>query len=485
MERYQTLVFGAGEYLPFLQLLSLRLLTSSSLQHLRDDREITPSDWERFDFYAQRVYKLECHQYYAGPYRWDYLEPAVASITRLHALKGGSLLPNIQNVTWTYRDVPGASFTMLESLFTPNLTSLDLIFQREGQDKLPRDLIMSIPAHCRYLRRFRLYSPLGLLDIPSLHVLQQCKSLNDVTIVITSKDDRPGFTGTYAVDPEVLEQLASFSTLSELRMIKGATYARPDISRPSTFPAVKMLFLDVGDTSSATGILAGCIFPSLKKLHIFYRLSEPRAAIELPELVRSQVSCDTLEVLTIDHTRWRSTQEIYGDIIIPSSSLHSLLDFRNMRVLNFRPQFGISLTDADLEMFARAWPHLSTLHIVGEPGIEAAADPARPTYKGIAHLVRLCLRLTTLDVVIAETTRAEAGPSALDDLPESPNHVLLGFNHSPLTDADFAASWILKMFPSVAPLAPRNRYTPIPVDLNALLVETWDDVFKMVERRRA
>lgn len=310
------------------------------------------------------------------------------------------------------------------------------------------DTMTSLTAHCPYLESLRLDMPFGVFDPVLLsYTLRRCGMLKHLSLAICDLDSK-GFECGYAVNFELLSVIAALPKLSELHILSGPLYER-DAVRSIAFPSLRVLSLRGQDTSSLSGILEDCTFPSVVELSIsfFFVSGQPSDVTELPRIIRSHVSCDTITSLIVQNRGWRVKMP-YRPIVFSAPSFRPLLDFRNLEHLEFRPRLGISLTDVDLEGFARSWPRLHTLRIVGDHDIETEDlenSVARPTYRGLAHLVRLCPDLTDISIVIAEP---EGGvPTLLEDLPVSPHRVRLELKHFVFLDVRFAALWISKMFP--------------------------------------
>lgn len=423
-----------------------------------------PSDLDRFEFYAQRIRRLEYQQHRT-------LNPAEAVLQELRGLKGGPLWPNVQSVSWTVKDIPSAPFRFLESLFTPILGSLDIICEFDKGQKMPEDIMTSLSTRCPYLENLRLDLPLGVLDTAMLlSSLRRCNVLQRLSLTISAKTAQ-GHSPPYTVDSHFLSEIAALPKLAELRVVRSSEYSHDrDVVHPIAFSSLKGLLLDVKDTSSISRMLEDCMFPFLAELSISFDLvsGQPTDILELPRIVRSHISCNNIGSLTV-YKRGSRVMEIYSHAVISMSSLHPLLDFRNLHHLEFRPRLAISLTDVDLESFARSWARLHTLKIVGEPNMGLHA---LPTFRGLAHLVRFCPDLANISVVLGEPE--ERVPSDLNDLPVSSNRVQLDFNHSVFSDVQFAALWISKMFPNFR--RPDRSTTMTTMNLN--------EVFRMVERQR-
>lgn len=386
--------------------------------------------------------------------KWYYAEPTGSVIRTLRELKGSPLLPNLQSVYWTAKDISGPSFDTLRSLFTANLTSLDLVCVRSG-DRLPEDVLIALAVHCPRLQRFHLQIPLDILDTDSLSSVLRyhLSALPQFAFTIKGKDSH---VHPFIVKPNHLSALESFSNLCELRLVKGSYVRDENITVSCTFPSIKVLHLDSNDVPSARRIFEDCTFPSLTDISVLYRestpMSHPERETQLLALIISKISHNMLHTFDMRYiggpeTMW-TNNNTPTDVDI--SDLNQLFVFPNLRHLSFRlgPGLNIVLTDANLEAFAHTWPHLRTLHIGNE---RESRDPSvpRPTFRGLVPLIQLCPDLTTLSLDIAPTPTL--GPDDLEDLPASTQNMSLGFHYSPMGDIESAASWMAKMFPRSGP----------------------------------
>lgn len=307
-----------------------------------------------------------------------------------------------------------------------------------------------LPLSCPGLKNLRLDVPGQTLDMETLSsLLRRCATLDRVVLHVGMED---GSTG-YIVDTSLLFQATQLPKLCELRLDGGASYPTQKKEKSDMaphvlqFPHLNILSLRTDDAGSVDSILNQSSFPSLKELYISSTTPDPDSALELPRLLHRQIGHDTLEELWLSSDTRTSTMELYGSMVIQSSALLPLTSFHNLRIVQLRPGFGISLNDADLKTFASAWPRLHTLTIIGDWKNEQGARISRPTYKGIAHLVRLCPELSSVGLVISPNP--PHGESwVLDDLPVSSHRMRLDFAHTKADDLEVMGSWIGKMFPN-------------------------------------
>lgn len=358
----------------------------------------------------------------------------------------------------------------------------------------------ALPAYCPHLQRLHLKAPFDVLDFVSLSsVLHEYGALRQFALTIDIGDQRQGDRGDYVVTPSLLSQLTTISNLSELRLVNEprmfnrSSYApSKDIVQPSIFRSIKVLCLYFDDVESTIRLWEDFEFPFLRELSVEYGESHPYPApLRMLSRITASVSCDTLQSITIrccPHLPRRFS------VVAGPLCLHQLVPFCNLRYLVFELSFNpIPLTDADLEEFARARPHLRTLQLINKP--------EDVTYRGVAALVRLCPDLTTLSIDIAPTPALE--PDVLADLPVSTNTVLLVFcnsvqrtgwtsvpsptNHvhldhrEPVGNVESTAAWVAKMFPRGPPLQRRDRSQEREPYIRW---RTWDEVFALADKER-
>lgn len=416
-----------------IQLISLMIF---NFQRFVASTNVVQVDWERFDFYAKRVRRLMYNQY-CGSLEWPPGVRADHIIQKFQELKGSPLLPNVQSIRWSIRTLQGVSLDSLKVLFTPTLTSLSLNYELfKKRQKLPEDVIAAIPSHCLRLQHLSLKFVPGVLNLESLPaILRKCGTLQRLTLDVI---DLHG-----VLDP-FLSELATVAKLYELGLTTSRSYIdTQNIAHPFRFPSVKVLRLHSTDALSITSVLEGCDFPSLTELSI----SPPRrfALRLISESISSNIAHDTLQSLTVYYRGSMSWNEVEVAACSVFDSLQPLLIFRNLRHLHIeiKHKVNISLTDADLERLAQAWPHLRHLRIL--PGDKRNSRGALPTYRGLVSLVRHCPHLNTLAILIAATPSLSRVERAA--LPTSTQRIALDFYWSEVGDPWGAASWIAKMFP--------------------------------------
>lgn len=408
------------------------------------------------------------------------------------AAKGGLLLPHLHSIIWTTLPRPQCGYDtyhLLKDLYTPTLRSVTIVCQQKSDRSSLAEALEALPQACPYMQECILEVPSGGFDIATLSVtLHNCTALDRLTLVTGTKYVQLD----QAEDPTFVSRLAALPMLRDLQLMTGCDYTSqgdlPPISDIVTLPTVERLSIRSRDTISPNAILRAHSVPNLQRLVISYtRRPDPENLAELSSLAARSQSLKRFELTANDHPQdfaGGGSQHPNRLVIEADHVLRPLLSCRHLRVVTLRLSLPIALSDADLHGFARAWPALRSLEIVGGRQLEVGVISTRPTYLGIAHLVRHCPDIAHLSLVISDAEAPPTSSIALENLPVSTNRMALmapAFNHSKVNDLTFTAGWIRTMFPQAVTVYRTANTATVSWAGNSQDVVEWTEVVRLIE----
>ncbi|KAH7905453.1 hypothetical protein BJ138DRAFT_772702 [Hygrophoropsis aurantiaca] len=205
------------------------------------------------------------------------------------------------------------------------------------------------------------------------------------------------------------------------------------------------------------------LFPEMSDIHISSRTV--RLALDFVELMhhtprRFQLTAEFTRTSQAIHALFvalsnraldsPSHLKLYGSDLQDNSAsaptisfetMHPLLGFRNLRVLQIESFGTFSLDDEALKAFAMAWPNLETLWLYHS----IWPRPLGITFQGLSHLVKFCPNLKRLALAFDATNVYFVG----GELQDASNHTikLLYALNSPLSDPGSVARLLKCLFP--------------------------------------
>lgn len=421
----------------------------------------------------------------------------------LRSMRGVTLLPNVRFVQLQLASLEHslqfllgvASFCLLEVCLTWRDQSA--IDDRPRQQTLLRNFT-TILSLCPSFQTLYLTMTAASVDLRTLSdALHTCEYLRFVSLIIEGYHRGLGSTSVESGTngdrlTELLTYLSSIPCLRELELRNGVLSESADhdtevaITSPSlVFRDLTKVFVDVGPGTDAfyKALFTTCHFPILRSCVL--RVASTLCSA-LPALLKSTVSVKALQTLHVSF--WQRASVLIARIgFVELRPLSVFTSLQSLRIAG--RDFTIELGDHHWESMARGWPHIRHFDI--EDGVGGGDDNTvtvlRPSYKSLAHFVRLCPKLTQITLTLRDEHPLDT--DELDSLPVSDRPIVLHLWHSTFRNFDPPARWIARMFPRLRLLTHATGYRVGYGITNPFLTyrhESWVELFDQVKsiRRR-
>lgn len=369
------------------------------------------------------------------------------------------------------------------------------------------DALSLLPSESPQLQKVEIHLQLRLFDVQHLsNILQQLGHLQRTALSIRTYGNLPYVMAGHDVqvrhhetsypNSQLCLQLTTVPQLREFSILNNLVYLSDLTLSPHSikFASLDKLKLSFSDAKYANTLFHEASFPAVKSLNLSYLRTEPNHIQQLLALIRSSFSCETLESLVLTTPPVMELHLAKRDSMFSASLYEPLHDFHNLRKVQFDIRSGLRINDADLEAFGRAWPRLESIEITSNSVAEVVATQPveKPTYRGLASLVRQCPDLKKIRLVLAEEVHSVRAFLDSEDMIVSSNEVQLDLMHTPADDLDTLALWVAKMFPrcsgiSCMGMSPPSYYAATePLVMNGTLQYSppWKDLMDLVDRYR-
>ncbi|KAH9919420.1 uncharacterized protein B0H18DRAFT_1122536 [Fomitopsis serialis] len=363
----------------------------------KPNKHTTPQDWERFDFYGQRVRELQC-----GPSSsLGHASRAISDdlffwlvSSRPHC----PLLPALRKLLWTENSTDGY-FDSAHVFFGQQLSALN-IDKCTPNSKYSSDVITPILLHLTQrspdIRELRICivddsmdgTQPGPFPDKAFASLQRLESLTLISEV-----------------PLSFNSLADLATLPHLAQLHLAADSNPILSAvPNhtntshlTFPSLSELLLQSVSMGSSAEFLSACRFPNLKVASIRSTgASDPATVDRTLQLLCERCSRGVLEEFDVTSGQDADVEE-EGAQAVTMESLRRLCDFRRLRSFSLLTEMCIVLDDDAVRELAVSWPRMEYLEFYST-AMHPWGQPTATTLQGLAHFARYCPLLGSLTI---------------------------------------------------------------------------------------
>ncbi|OBZ67047.1 hypothetical protein A0H81_12882 [Grifola frondosa] len=420
-------------------------------------RTLLPTDWIRFDFYAGRIRQMGLPP--TPPTRKiPTLDREVFVILSLYN-SSRPLLPNLHWLAWRSEEVQNR-FSFVHLFLGPKLRSLCL----DCKNTFPclhtvTSVLSYIPQHSPLLRHLVCIGESSTaISAELLKFFERHKGLMDVGFTIPS--------------------------------VSGSEWAANLLMSVATFPALHALKVRVTSIEStnqllgASSALQDLVFPSLRKF-VLHSLELSTAATATQLLKRTDIRTISVHLSTLPaasdvHLALRGDSWEFNsnaDFHPSDADLKALFSLRALKWLVIDFPVAFKMDDAFIKELAMAWPLLSGLQL---GRCDRSKWQSSITLEGLAHLVKHCPRLTSLELIVD----ASAVAKYVDKRPGggSQNHAItkLRLGSSAISDPLAVAAFLSDILPNLITIETLG---------NADITRQWKEVsymlgtFAMVRRQ--
>jgi hypothetical protein len=402
-------------------------------------RPLIESDWERFDFYAKRMRRLETRPNRPGPA----LDLSVFRTIEL-SRRLLPLLPNLQHVdTFSSKGHP---LWDVAPVLGPKLKHFSLLLVGTGDCIFERvSVLASLKVHSPFLESFEVSGPIQQLSSVLIGTVCSLQHLRVLKLGATS------------LTPECINHLSTLSHLTDLEVTiaeaQGSVMqAASASSRATSFPALQALVILTKLWATADAFFEAYLQPlSLKRVE--FQVNEPPTNEHFHQLFTTMRKCCSLRSLTgitvlspqiklADYTV--NDDNLLSKLVLDPNTLHMLFAFANLEILRIKTPTSFAKVDnALIKDVALAWPGLKSLEIQPSP---TSRHTTSVTIHGLLPLAS-CSSLEQLSINI--------DPTIQDALPQlgqgqgltSLCLVDLDLGQPPIRDPYAVASFLSNVFP--------------------------------------
>ncbi|KDQ58323.1 hypothetical protein JAAARDRAFT_192910 [Jaapia argillacea MUCL 33604] len=344
--------------IPDLQMLYVHRGGSWARSYTIATTQMTPIDWERFDYYARRVRSID--------HKLDH-SLCYDIFTQLASQRRGPLLPRLVEFAWSF--LRGTRITVVElrpllAFTSPPLRSLTLN-GGEGtgmDDESWRHDVEFIQLLDQFVHSMPLLEELVLSgNLATLHV-EFSRRLPNLRIIGVFPSETH-----WSLQEEGICSMASLQHLHSLSLLRCCVYrdSLPDTPSPIGFSSLENLFLSESKLTSLIYILDGLPVGRIQSIEAYTNADDPNEdeprSLLIPvfeRLSRFATSLTTLDLVLF--------ARVYPSPADGSSNLMTFLGpLLSLRLLKFvhlgfdvAPEDGLIWADADIQRVACAWPHL-------------------------------------------------------------------------------------------------------------------------------
>ncbi|KAE9386776.1 hypothetical protein BT96DRAFT_1005759 [Gymnopus androsaceus JB14] len=309
----------------------------------------------------------------------------------------GPLLPNLRSLTWMGLTGEGIAeycvMFMNDSVRTFRTASPDA-------DLIPHlgSFLSCIQTRMPYLTYLELYFRSHMeYQLPVLNLMQKLPYLT-VVVVPAFSDMSPILRGISEGIGSPLLSLTLFRDYEIPTAVINLTGIQGDglknltsLRLYSSYNAASQIFRD-----------------SLHLEDIRIHSYEPASAEEIRELVsRIAQTCPQVEQITLSFVRAKT--EVINRFkasptdLVTFDDLRPLLLCTKMTWLDLDTMYPLSLDDADMELIAKSWTHLETLHLTPVPGILVSDNRKKLSFRSLVYIALHCVQIHTLHLYIDAT----------------------------------------------------------------------------------
>jgi hypothetical protein len=398
-------------------------------------RPLIESDWERFDFYAKRIRRLETRPNRPGP-AFDLSVFRAIELSR----RPLPLLPNLQRLDTLSSN--GHPLWNVAPLLGPKLKHFSLqvgtgdgIFERVS-------VLASLKVHSPFLESLEVSDPTEQLSSVISGTICSLQHLRVLKLGATS------------LTPECINHLSTLSNLTDLEVViaeNSVIQAPSPSSRATLFPALQALVILTNLWATADAFFEAYLQPSSLE-RVEFQVNETPTNAHFHRLFTMMRKCCSLGSLT-GITLSPQTEladyitdnvNLLSTLVLDPSILHMLFAFANLEVLRIKTLTSFAKVDnALINDMALAWPGLKSLEIRHSP---TSQHTTSVTIHGLLSLAS-CSSLEQLFINI--------DPTIQDALPQlrqgqgltSLCLVDLELGQSPIRDPYAVASFLSNVFP--------------------------------------
>jgi hypothetical protein len=399
-------------------------------------RPLVASDWDRFDFYAKRIKRLDATHYSPGPT----LDPSSFRIIEL-SRRPLPLLPNLRHLdTFASADHP---LWNMSPLLGHKLKHFDLVLFGSAKSLLLNiSVLASLLVHTPFLE---------YLQVSNLNGIQQFSSVLSGTIC-SLQHLRVLKLGYTSLTLECINHLSTLSNLADLEiMIARDTVVQAGSAtiRATSFPALRVLIIWTELWVTADAFFEAHLQPSSLEMVTFWVDEAPmnKHFHQLFTTMRKCCSLRSLTDITLSPQEDVPDDDVLPDHVLDPNTLHILFAFANLEVLSITTLISFANVDnALIKDMASAWPSLKTLDI---QYFGTSSHTTNVTLHGLLPLAS-CSSLKQLSINLDATIHNEFPHLRPGRGVSNTSLLYLAVGQSPITDPYAVASFLSDVFAKLA-----------------------------------
>ncbi|KAF7791548.1 hypothetical protein EIP86_002564 [Pleurotus ostreatoroseus] len=294
-------------------------------------------DWMRFDYYAKRIRVFE----YDEALCWvDVASNVYDAISARLTSLSSSLFPAAVSLRWE-ADI---FFPYISLFLSPSIRTLT-ISTVQAEERLV-DMLASLPAKCRYLKKLEVYSGTSsTMPPPSLSCWSEFQDVRGFADLHHSSDPM-----------DWLPPLAALPDLLDLSLsISNSTMHSTSLKTTIPFPSLSRLALFTDNIPQCVRILSSCQFDALRDLTLNAYDGVTDTIRDFSLAMSQSIPSSSLRSFSVfDYSSRVANEAVSVDL----SSLTGLLQFSNMRRIRLDVRYTIHVADASLCALSRGyWGH--------------------------------------------------------------------------------------------------------------------------------
>ncbi|TFK34547.1 hypothetical protein BDQ12DRAFT_715225 [Crucibulum laeve] len=421
-------------------------------------RAAIPSDWERFDHYAQLVIKFGDT---GPPARFVNIDPKVLQIL---AGRGKVLLPNMQKIVLTSRGM----LQIAPILLSPRVEVCSTEAPWEDLRDLGSALFKSIALNSPHLKTFRAYLPGD--PGPSEEELQRhvMPQLSQIVLKLPYLEKFHSNWIESQIEDDAIRHLMVLPTMRDLGTFLSSYSAVNNPKPPMGTARCALKYLGVMCYDLAASGLITLLEETMPVNLCTLSVISLRRCTPTSDLQRLfqllNIICSSNDFSSLFIHEYNQDDPNY-DFTITLPVLQPLLKFCNITALDLQAH-PLNATDSDLLVIASSFPRLEKLRF----GFLKHLDDHLITFQGLLHIAEHCRSMTVLGL----SFRADFPAGDLFPCTENCKHEnlkLLEVGYSKVGDADKTSTFIRTLFPRLKGID-RDMF-PVGNDPNR---KEWDEV---------
>ncbi|KAF5379302.1 hypothetical protein D9757_007647 [Collybiopsis confluens] len=382
-----------------------------------------PLKWDRFSFYARRVWRIACRPDRSRPGAYARVFSEIA-----FSRPSAPLFPNLKTLQWygeTYHCRENFFFMFMES-------TLQHYALHEASSSLPG----------------------SALSLVLRTVAERCPCLDSVKVVLGSDGEGVGDTVLEFVEKMVNVksiELSAFKNMipftSTLRKIAHLEELIIGYQNSSQFrSSIESLATPFAGSNSFARLAKFCIvasysiaeeffslaatFPSMKKIYIASDLAKPETPMSVKHLLELfATKCPNLDALCLSYSSLAQAKQPSrlppASCIVKSLHLRPLLGCARIRNFEFNHPYPVSVDDSFAEEMAVGWPDLLKLSLTPVPSVQRKDFKNTFTLRALLSFARHCRHLHHLAILIS--TESSTCPT-ISDIQELPPQFFCGLS---------------------------------------------------------